>query len=527
MSRRLPHLALLMGATLAFGASPAFAASGTKPAGGTETDEKLPAQLPSVTIQGQDLSNANDRGNKIAPSAAGTSRIRLPEPPQRRATRDNNKALMVDVTPSTLEAPSALPGSRLPYTSLLGGYGPLTQYRLGIYDARTWGPVLGITDLSGHAGWDWSGWHAQEDLDWTAIGRAEFTATGFAWGKSVNHGNQTYFQGVLDHDAGQGFSIGLDGDRGTLGAIHSGVADTDLNAQVGRVRGRWQPTVSGEHQPQVDLTGQYRQWGIQSGAESYLSVSDFWSLSDQVQLQGGLGGGYWGREPILDPQVTFHYRPAPATHLYVGLKTASELPDFASLYLQRPATAAATDLQAERVEGWATMGGSHRLSDALWGSLDFGFRRSFRHIYWADSQNTGLWTPTNAAMQQWMPTGAARLQYQWTDGPSIELGYAGLAVYPLGNTEHTADAKMDLHLLDQRLGVSLGVDARYAALSAAQLPGGGTALGAFAKAQITYQLTPDWSVGVHAADVPLTLDPTGATYFAPNPWLTLDAQYQF
>lgn len=518
-------LATALAALAAGGAAlPAMAAEAPKPAASPDGDEKLPAQLPSVTIQGQDLSSAGDRGNKLAPtSPTSASRVRLPEPPQTRATRENNRQLMVNVTPTTLEAPPALPPARLPYTQLLAGYGPITQYRLGLYDARTWGPVLGLTDLGGHAGWQWSGWRAEENLDWKGIGRANLRATGYGWSPAGASGNQTFFAGSLDHDEGTDWSAGLDLDRGQ--ANTTGAAS--LLTSTARLRGRWRPTTGNEHQPQFDLTGQQRQWGVQNGPEGYFQMQDFWSLSDQVQLQGGLGGGYWGREPILDPMAAFHYRPTPATHLYASLKTATEVPDFESLYLERAYTGAAMDLQSERVEGWAQVGGSHRLTDALWGALDLGFRRSFRHIYWADPQGTGLWTPMNAAGEQWNPTAALRAQYQWTDGAMVEVGYSGSTVFPLDTTEHALSGRVDVSLLEKRLTASIGADAKLAVLSATQLPGGGSASGVFAKAQLTYRLTENLNLGLHASDVPLILDRTGTSYFAPNPWLTLDAQYQF
>jgi hypothetical protein len=81
--------------------------------------------------------------------------------------------------------------------------------------------------------------------------------------------------------------------------------------------------------------------------------------------------------------------------------------------------------------------------------------------------------------------------------------------------------------LEKKLTVSLGLQGKLASLVAAQTPGGGSASGAFALAEARYQLTPDWSLGLHATDVPLALSTLGTTYFAPNPWLTFDAQYQF
>lgn len=529
--RRSAAAALACAAALAALAAPALAQSSGSGGSGAERDEKLPAQLPSVTIQGEDLSSqGRNATGRVAPtgSAAGGG-VRLPEPAQRRATSEDNRALMVGVTPTTVEAAPAMPPARLPYTAVLGGWGPVTQYRAGLYDARRWGPALGITEIDGRAGWGWSGWRAKEWIDWAGVGRLGASGQGFLWeapgAAGPLRGGQNHFGFTAESDQVGGFVAGVGYDRGQASA--AGLPDL-LTARTA-VRGAWQPASGPDHQPKIEATGQHRVWGRQAGPEGYLRASDFWSLSDQVQLEGSLGGGYWGREPILDPGFTFHYRPATASHLFLGLKTASELPDFEALYLRRPAAAPYDDLQAERVEGWASLGGSQRLTEQVWGRLAVDLRRSWRHVYWTDLDADGLWAPANAAGEQWGPMAEGRLQVQWLPVLQQDLRYRWAGTFPLGATEHRVGTIFEGDFGGSLpIGLSLGAEGRLASLSAQQVAGGATATGVFAEADLRFAVTPDLSLGLTAADVPLALaQPQARNYFAPAPLLTIHAQYQF
>ena len=528
-SRPRPAALPLALAVVLASALPALAQAG---APGNERDEKLPAQLPSVTIQGEDLSNqGRPTTGRVAPTGANAgSGVRLPDPGQRRATSEDNRALMVGVTPTTVEAPAKLPGSRLPYTAIQGGWGPITQYRAGLYDARQWGPALGITELDGRAGWGWNGWRAKEWLDWTGVGRLNGAGEGFQWDAAgpagTLRGGQNAFSAAAEYGETDELQASVTHDRGQASA--AGLPD--LLVAKTALGGTWRPQTGTEHQPQVKGTAQHRTWGKQAGPEGYVQVADFWSLSDQVQLQGSLGGGYWGREAIVDPGVTFHYRPLPATHVYAGLRTASELPDFQALYLRRPATAPMDDLKSERVEGWAELGGSHRLTESVWGRLGLDLRRSWRHVYWADLDGDGLWIPANAPGEQWGPAVEGHLQVQWAPTWQHDLRYRWSGVFPMGATEHRLGT-----ILQGALGgaavpisVSLGAEGRVATLSTLQAASGATATGVFAEADLRYALTPDLSLGLSAADVPLALaQPLARNYFAPAPLLTVHALYQF
>jgi hypothetical protein len=526
--------AALAAALLLIQALPA-AAQTTSGAGGSgsDRDEKLPAQLPSVTIQGEDLSTqGRNATGRVAPTGTTSgSTVRLPDPTQRRATSEDNRALMVGVTPTTVEPPAALPGSRLPYTAVVGGWGPLTQYRAGLYDARMWGPALGITEVDGRAGWGWSGWRAKEWLDWAGVGRLGAGGEGFAWEAPGAAGPLRGGQNALAIDAEYGgladFTGGVSYERG----LASAAALPDLNVARTALRGQWKPAAGPDHQPKIEGTAQHRVWGRQAGPEAYVRASDFWSLSDVVQLEGSLGGGYWGREAIVDPGLTFHYRPAPSSHLFAGLKTASELPDFETLYLRRPATAPYDDLQAERVEGWATAGASHRLTEQVWGRLAVDLRRSWRHVYWTDLDADGLWQPTNAAGEQWGPQAEGRLQVQWLPTLQQDFRYRWAGVFPLGVTEQRLGTILEGEIAGpgaSPVSVSIGAEGRLASLSSQQVLGGASATGVFAEADIRYALTRDFSLGLTVADVPLALAQTQArNYFAPAPLLTVQAQYQF
>ncbi|HEY9721883.1 MAG TPA: hypothetical protein V6D47_07700 [Oscillatoriaceae cyanobacterium] len=492
-----------------------------------DTGDKLPAQLPSVTVQGEDHSTAGDDHGKVAPMAGvDASPVKLPDPLARRATSEGNAALMVDVTPSTLLPAAPLPQPRMPYTSIAGAYGPVSQYQLDLYDSRFWGPALGITQLGGHAGWGWSDWSGQEALDWTNIGRLDARGDGFAWNQGALKGSQLYWHAGLEHGDSETFLMGVDADRGYLGDGSTLLAGNGLAAHYG-ARAQYRPAPAGDHQFQLEGQAQYRAWGNQAGPEGYAKVSDFWSLSNQVQFEGALGGGYWGFEPVADPMVAFHYRPRPDTHFFTSLQSETELPNFADLYLRRAAAAPNPNLQAERVDGWGQLGASQRLTDALWGIVGLNLKHSLRHIYWADTTGSGLWTPVNASDVEWLPGAFGRLQIQWAPGISQQLAYGFDSAFPLGAMQHDLSTTLDGTLLDQRLELKVGLDGRMVTLSTSQSPGGGFGEALYAELGGSYALSSDWRLGLQATDVPLLLHQPAADYFMPLPLVSAKLQYEF
>jgi hypothetical protein len=492
-------------------------------------EEKLPAQLPTVTVQGDDRSrpDAGGAGRVVPTSDARDSRVRLPDPAQRRATAEEAKGLMVSVTPSTVEAPAPLPSPRMPFTSVSGGWGPILQYRAGVYDARWLGPVLALSELESQAGLGWVGLRGREWLDWPGVGRIGGIGETFGWEVDGQRGGQSAWAAAVDLGESSTWTGTLRHDRGA--ASVAGLPDL-LVARTG-AHTEWRPTgLATDHRPLVTLTAQHRVWGRQQGPEAYARLADHWTLTDHLTMEWGLGGGYWGREPILDPAFTFHFRPSVLTHLFAGLKAASELPDFDGLYLRRPATAPNDDLQAERVEGWAELGASHRFSERVWARVKGDLRRSWRHVFWADPEADGLWVPLNASGEQWSPRVDAQLQLEWQPRLQQTFRYRGRTTLPLGLTEHRLSTGVEASVPGPAAPISASASLtwQHATLAPLQLPGGGTAAGLFAEADLRYPLTADLSLGLRAADLPLVLQqPNARNYFAPAPLLTAYAQYLF
>jgi hypothetical protein len=492
-------------------------------------EEKLPVQLPTVTVQGDDRSRPDAGGaGRVTPTGdARESRVRLPDPAQRRATAEEAKGLMASVTPSTVEAPAPLPSPRMPFTSVTGGWGPILQYRAGLYDARWLGPVLALSELESQAGMGWVGLRGREWLDWPGVGRLGGLGETFGWELDGLKGGQSAWAAAVDLGQSSTWTGTLRHDRGAMsvsGAQELLVARTGAHTE-------WRPTgLAADHQPLVTLTAQHRVWGRQQGPEAYIRLADHWTLTDHLAMEWGLGGGYWGREPILDPAFTFHYRPTVLTHMFAGLKAQSELPDFDGLYMRRPAAAPNDDLAAERVEGWAELGGSHRFSERLWARVTGELRRSWRHVYWADLESDGLWMPLNAPGEQWSPRLDAQLQLEWQPRLQQTLRYRGRTTQPLGTVEHRLSTGLEASLPGPAapISVSAALTWQQATLTPLQLPGGGTAAGLFAEADMRYPLTPDLALGLRAADLPLVLQQaTARNYFAPAPLLTAYAQYLF
>ncbi|MFP5501899.1 MAG: hypothetical protein ACLGIN_05365, partial [Candidatus Sericytochromatia bacterium] len=360
----------------------------------------------------------------------------------------------------------------------------------------------------------------KEWIDWPEIGRLSLRGDSFAWDRSGLTGNQLYLEGGAEHGESESMLVGVTAHQGQL---NGGAFSAALAGAYGQVK----PAPLGDHQLTLRARAQGRQWGVRSGPEALFEAEDFWSLSDAVQLEAGLGGGYWGLEPIVNPKVAFHYRPQSATHLFAGLRTATELPDFTELYLRRPARTANANLQAERIEGWAEAGASHRFTDATWGRLVADLRRSHRHIFLADLDGDGLWMPTNAVSEQFQPGVISQVRQAWAPGFNQQLTAGWRGVYPLGLSEIRLGTGFDGAFLDDKLGLELGVDAQMVSLSSQQLPGGGNGLGLFAEAEFSYAVSRDWRVMLQVTDVPIALNQPGPNYFAPIPLLSASAQYQF
>ncbi|MEB3329656.1 MAG: hypothetical protein VKQ33_10530 [Candidatus Sericytochromatia bacterium] len=516
-----PRIALaLVAATLA------LPAQAQEPAPG---EGKQPVQLPTVTVQGDDRSrpDASGAGRVTPASDTRESSVRLPDPAQRRATAEEAKGLMVSVTPSTVEPPPPLPLPRLPFTSVTGGWGPVLQYRAGLYDARWLGPVLALSELESQAGLGWVGLRGREWLDWPGVGRVGGLGETFGWELEGLRGGQSAWAAAVDLGHSSTWTGTLRHDRGAVSV--AGAQDL-LVARTG-AHTEWRPSgLASDHQPLVTLTAQHRVWGRQQGPEAYLRLADHWTLTDHLAMEWGLGGGYWGREPILDPAFTFHYRPSVLTHVFAGLRAASELPDFDGLYLRRPAAGPNDDLAAERVEGWAELGGSHRFSERLWARVTADLRRSWRHVYWADPEADGLWVPLNAPGEQWSPRLDAQLQLEWQPHVQQTLRYRGRTTLPLGTTEHRLSTGVEAALPGPTAPISASAHLTWqrATLAPVQVPGGAAATGLFAEADLRYPLTPDLGIGLRAADLPLLLQqPDARNYFAPAPLLTAYAQYLF
>ncbi|GEM_PF-4488074 len=503
-------------------------------------DDKLPAQLPSITVQGRDLSGSDPHGNaKILPSASGQGiPIRLPEPAQIRATSDDNRRLVVNVTPSTVEALPNRGGPRLPYTLLEGGLGVSGGQSIGrLYDARYLGAGVLGTELNAMSGLGWARWRAKEWFEWPKLGRVDLQAESLAWAQPSVRGNQSVYHAAYDYGETDDWLAGISLQRAFNRSFVGGGSDPlpmpilneagHLEASVLQARFQFRGQRAEAPAPLLKGQLQHRIWGVQSGFEGYFSASDSWSLAEPWRLEGRLGGGFWGREWIVDPGLMVHYRPNPSAHAFLGMKAQSVLPDFRDLYMLRLAAASNLDLQAERILGWAELGGSQRLSERVWLSAALDMKPTWRRVYWADPDQDGLWMPVNADQQQWCPAGRVRAQLQWAPMLQHDLHYQWEASYPLGWSEHKLGTTLEASLANTLLGVSVGADWRLATLSSLQTPRGGIGSGFFASTALRYRWTPDLSLILMASELPLAVTQPALNYFMPLPVLTLNAQYQF
>lgn len=486
------------------------------------------APLPEVSVEGQDKSgNGPDPRAKVLAGASGASGagVRVPGAEERRATAENGASLLVNVTPTTLQSPPPPPETRLPFTRLTAGYFPMTMGRVGLLDVRELAPgALLDTELAGRSGlgfWDARGTLA---LAAGALGRGRLGLAGLGWQAAPALAGQAG-EATLDLDWGTDEG----GLTGTLfGSASSLFASAPADALRAGASGRARLLADGFQTLTLEATAQARQWGANRGPEGYARLDDRLALGEAFALEVGLGGGWWGFEPILDPRLALDWRPAPGTDVRLEGRARTDLPDFDAL-LWRPAVAGNAALAAERHAGLGSFRLQQRFGEHLWGAATLTGSQLLRAIVLTDAAGSGLWTPVNLGAPQLAASARLELKRQAEDPWAPALAYEADTLQPYGQTRQRAEATLEGSFLDGRLGVGAGLAGKLDALAGAQTLAGvsRTGSGLFAGASLRYALTDALTLAFAASDVPLALNQPAANYYAPLPILTVHALYQF
>ncbi|HEY9900140.1 MAG TPA: hypothetical protein V6D00_13260 [Pantanalinema sp.] len=532
--------AFALAGTLAVGAQAAPGTAKAAPKPSLENAEKLPVDLPSVLIRGEDeTAGPLLPGNKLSPDEPGAMPFTLPRP---RTALDLDRYLAQaseSVTPSIAGPREAAAVPRSGYgEGRLGTLG-LHRYDLGAYLGRAIALPVGLPldamtalgEIEGQTGagvtpvpGDWSRWHlglsaASESLaaglamDRRATTVAPGTGDALAEGLSLN-GRYRLAEVNLRLEASGGRVAG----PASLG-IDSGVGQ-------GALAGTWRPELGlADQTVEVAASIGHRRTEKRSDALVYVAASDEWAFMPRWSLNASLGLGHLYERGVIDPGLAVRYRPSDATELAAGLRAQTTMPTFEALYLSRRFVAGNGALVDQRVPLRLDLSGSHRLDDRWFTQASLSYLAAERWIAWrAMPGATGLWQPFNPGLSgdfgsatQHATEGELAVQYRAWDDAGQRFFYRWQTVQPLGEIRQEAGTAHESTWLSGKLKVDLGASVVLQQLGEGQTSAQ-TATGyqALLKGQGTYRLTPDLALYLRADALPLKQEQPALNFFAPD-----------
>lgn len=512
-------------------------------------DEKLPVDLPAITVIGHRTHPDARSGSKLAPNTAAEL-MALPPPPPERATDDFLSRMRLSTPQPPTAAIDLEPrGDRQPFTQIWGELGGmpapgLARYDLGLSHGREIGPALSLTDLRAYASQldQWSILKASERLSWGATSWANF---------SYRRDQETPgVESALQEGGGADARWTENQLAFKLGAHLGHVQVWPIEAQasnsvplVASTDETWMYDLAGAatytpalgwagHSPDVRLL-----LGDQGTTETGLSgwsaprvelgARDTWIVQPAWGLTYGLAATTMGQADYLDPAVKVDFRPGghasegaqglvseSPTDLWVSASTRTDLPDFARLYLDRLQVAGNGDLRPERTQPEVALGASERFSDKLYGDASLTFGNVLDFIYLAQTPQ-GLWQPRNFASWQGVYDVRAGAQYLWTDGNIWHFDLDVQQAAALGQTLESIGATHQSRWLDGKLTLSLGTSLQYVQLGPSQTFGPGNGLAWLANWQVGYMIAPNWQLYASGDDWHVvTAEEPGPGYFA-------------
>ncbi|MBO9540645.1 hypothetical protein J7643_08645 [bacterium] len=534
--------ALTLAGTFALGAhaapAPAEAPSAPKPT--LENAEKLPVDLPSVLIRGEDeTAGPLMPGNKLSPDEPGAIPFTLPRP---RTALDLERYMAQaseSVVPAISPARERMAQPRPGYGEIrLGTMGP-HFYDVGAYLGRAvtlpaglpvgGGTILGELEGQTAAGMtptagDWSHWR----LGLSAA--TESAGVGFA----LNRRSTLVSAGAGD-TAAEGLALNgryrlLDlelrletGGGRLLGPAAYGI---DSHVAEGTLSGTWRPALGlADQEIEVGATIGHRQTEKRADPLFMLSVADEWAFLPQWSLNASLEAGRRFEEGVIEPGLALRYRPSDATELMAGLRAQSTMPTFEALYLSRRFVGGNGALLDQRVPLRVDLAATHRLDDRWFSQASLSYMAAERWIAWRAMPGApGLWQPfnpglagdTGSAAQQ-ATEGELAVQYRAWDDAAQRFFYRWQTVQPLGEIRQEAGTAHESTWLSGKLKLDLGASIVLQQLGEGQTSAQ-TATGyqALVRGQGTYRLTDDLALYLRADALPLKQEQPALNFFAPD-----------
>jgi|GEM_PF-2341358 hypothetical protein len=525
--------------------APVALAAPADPGKPEEAAKKLPVDMPTVLIHGEDeTAGPLLPGNKLAPDVPGAMAFRLPSP---RTALDLDRYLAAasqSVKPPIKVATESLLPAITGFRELrLGTSGP-NRYDLGAYVGQTFDlpanplgkKATALGELQGLTAAPWTpavgGWSSwQLRLEGTA---SDSTTAGLQLGH-----RSTLIALNQDDDLAQ--TVLLTGRTRYQGGVYG------LRAEGGRVAApaalnagvaAWDGAFSGNWQPDWGYTGHTLDLAADLGGYAtdrltyplaYLRASDEWVVRSGWTLDLGLGAGQEMGAWIADPALSVTFKPSDATDLTAGIRSESTMPTFSDLYLSRRYVAGNAALLDQRVPVRFDLAASHRLSDRWYARASAAFLQADRWLAWRQAPGAaGLWQPFNPGYSgdtgspaQQAILGELAAQYQANHEASLHVFYRWRSVQPLAEIAQEAGVTHESLWWHDRVTVDLGGSIRLEQLGSTQVAGGPvTGTQALVSARATYHWTETVAPFVRLDALPLIAAQPAANYFAPDTLLT-------
>ncbi len=542
----MPLAALLLGLL----AMPAAAVAPEKPAApkpALDSAEKLPVNLPSVLIRGEDeTAGPLLPGNKLNPDEPGAMPFTLPRP---KTALDldyylsrASESVSPDLHAVKEQLASPLPG----YQQLRVGTSGPHRYDLGAYAGQTFSlapgqlveRVTAIGELEGRTGSTWgralNDWSSY-GLRLKATGTSEATSSldALALGLKVAH-RSTLYTPLADAYA-QGMDLGAKATEGpfglqvdtSLGRVGTPTAvGLDTFTLDGSVAGSWRPDLGAwPHVAEIGMLLGNHRTDKRLDWNAYVRATDDWALRPDLTLTAQLGLGSLYGSAIADPGLGLKYQPTSTTELAAQVRSETWLPTFTELYLSRRYVAGYGELLDQRVPLRVDLTASHRLGDRWHARAEASYLMADRWIAWRQAPDaSGLWQPYNPGLandagsrRQDAVLGELSAQYQAWDSGSQNFFYRWRSVQPLGEIAQEAGTAHHSVWLRGKLSLDLGGSILLQQLGYGQVAkASSTGWQALVHGKASYQLTDSWSAFVRAEAVPLKQDQPAPNYFAPD-----------
>lgn len=492
--------------------------------------EKLPIDLPSVIIRGEDESAAPLKdGVKVAPVDPKAPLSELPNAPSAKAPGALELAIEA-LKPNLAPRQEQLPKPRTDWTELQLGVGGL--YELGLFHGREIAGAVTQTQLGLDSAQPWlrarlglnATWnlataglalqHYHEDVPGGEPVTIQSMDLGGSWTRDDLVTQANVEMGRVMAPAN--FNNGLAQDEDTW------TRDIEAGAT-------WKPVLHPDHVSELSATLGHRETERRSDPTFYLRAFDHWTITPKWSLEAGLGGGLFVGMPVLDPLVRVSYRPDDPTEISFGLTSGTEMPGFEDLYLSRRLSEGNGGLLPQRSAVIASLSASHRLNDLWYATGEISYQRVDRFIFWEDADQDGLWRPVNTALGSSQDVWGAELgaSYQIGSVGTQRFHYRVRSAQPLGFVYQEAGAVHQRTLIADKLTMEAGAAIALDQLGAAQANTVSSGWQILVNAGLNYRLTDRIGLYGKLQDLPVAMRSPSGNYYAPFGLALIGATVEF